>query len=295
MKVLITGANGQLGYHLKEVFADHELYLGDVDNFDITNRDLTLRETEAFKPDLIVHGAAFTNVDAAETSKELAFSINVTGSKHIAEAARLVDAKLVAISTDYVFAGDKGLPYLETDKPNPKSHYGQTKYEGELAVREVTPKHFICRTAWLYGGPQPDSGIDFSTYPFKNFVLTMLRLGRERDTIEVVADQVGGPTYAKDLAEYVRRIAETEQYGIYHVTNSGVTNWADFTREIFRLAGYRTSVTDLTSTQYAAKFPQAAKRPSYSVLGHTALQAANLPKPRAWQQALADFMASYQV
>ncbi len=294
MRVLITGANGQLGYHLQQAFSEHELYLGDVDNFDITNRDLTLRETEIFKPDLIIHGAAYTNVDGAETNKELAYAINVNGSKHVAEAATLVGAKIIAISTDYVFAGNKGTPYLETDEPNPQSYYGKTKYEGEQAVVEIAPKHFICRTAWLYGGPKPRTTTDLTSYPFKNFAVTMLRLGKERESLEVVADQLGGPTYAKDLAEHVKRIAETDVYGIYHVTNAGVTNWADFTREIFRLAGYKTTVNDVTSAHYAAKYPQAAKRPAYSVLGHEALIATDLPDLRPWQDALADFLADYQ-
>ncbi len=295
MKILITGANGQLGYHLKAAFADHELYLGDTANYDITDRELVLRETEKFNPDLIIHGAAYTNVDGAEKNRELCRLINVEGSRNVAEAAKLNGAAVVAISTDYVFAGDKGTPYTESDEPQPLSFYGQTKYEGEQAVRSMTDRHYICRTSWLYGGPKPGPDFDFAdpVNP-KNFVLTMLRVGRDRDQVEVVSDQKGGPTYAHDLAEKIKELVATEKYGTYHLTNSGVTNWAEFTEEIFKQARYSTSVKHLTSSQWAEKNPTTTERPKYSVLGHDNLIKAGLGDMRSWQEAIADFLSNYR-
>lgn len=295
MKILITGADGQLGYHLKQVFADHELFLGDVANFDITNRDVVMRETTAFQPEVIIHAAAYTNVDKAEVDQELCRRINIDGTRNVAEAAKAVDAKLVAISTDYVFAGNKGEPYLESDPPAPLSFYGHTKYEAEKAVAMTAPKHFICRTSWLYGGPKPTKDMDFTQPGLpKNFVLTMLRVGRTQPTVEVVSDQVGGPTYAQDLAEYLKRLIESEEYGVYHLTNAGVTNWAAFAQEIFATAQYPTSVTPISSEAWSEKYPQSTDRPKYSVLGHQRLLDLGWPDLRSWQDALHDYLSELQ-
>lgn len=292
MKILITGANGQLGYHLQNVFADHELYLGDTHNYDITDRDIVMRETSNFNPDVIIHGAAYTNVDKAEIDKDLCWKINVEGSRNVAEAAKAVDAKMIAISTDYVFAGDKGTPYLESDHPNPLSYYGHTKYEGEKMVAMHAPKHFICRTSWLYGGPKPTKEMDFTQPGMpKNFVLTMLRVGKDKAEMEIVGDQAGGPTYAEDLSLAIKELMGTMQYGIYHLTNSGVTNWADFAQEIFRIAGYDTKVKAITSEEWAAKNPQSTERPKYSVLGHDHLIGLGMTDLRSWQDALADYLS----
>lgn len=293
MKILITGANGQLGYHLKQTFADHQLYLGDTSNYDITQRDLVLRETEEFKPDVIIHGAAYTNVDGAETNRELCRQINVDGSRNVAEAAAAVGATIVAISTDYVFAGDKGSPYLETDQPQPVSFYGQTKLEGEQAVQAATDQFFICRTSWLYGGPKPTSDLDLAATGIKNFVYTMLRVGKEKDEVAVVGDQLGAPTYAHDLAEFLKALIVTDRYGIYHATNSSVTNWAEFAAKIFELARYKTAVKPITSAEWEAINPASTKRPAYSVLGHEAIKQAGLPDLRPWDAALADFMSDW--
>ncbi len=294
MKVLITGANGQLGWHLKQVFADCELYLGDTDNYDITNRELILAETEKFRPALIIHAAAYTNVDGAETNQALCRAINVDGSRHVAEAAAAVDAVLVAISTDYVFAGDKGEPYQESDSVKPLSFYGQTKAEGEQAVMATTAKHFITRTAWLYGGPKPTPETDWTTAILpKNFINTMLRVGLNRPSIEVVDDQIGAPTYAADLSQAIRDLAATKRYGIYHLTNSGTTNWAAVAEFIFETVQHPTTVTHIKSADWQANNPSATKRPAYSVLGHAALTAAGLPGLRAWQAALADYLSEF--
>lgn len=294
MKILITGARGQLGYHLQKVFADHELYLGDSQNLDITQEGVVNREVENFRPDVIIHAAAYTNVDQAETDRDRCWQVNVTGTRHIAQAARAVDAKLVAISTDYVFPGDKGTPYLENDTPGPLSYYGQTKLEAEKLVAQLAPKHFICRTSWLYGGPKPTSTTDYTAQGMpKNFVYTMLRVGKNREQVEVVNDQMGSPTYAQDVAYYTKRLIETMQYGVYHLTNSGETTWADFASEIFRLAGYTTKVNGISSADWAAKNPQATQRPAYSVLTHQHLVDIGLPDLRSWQEALADFLADY--
>ncbi len=294
MKILITGAKGQLGYHLQQVFADDELFLGDIDNYDITKPEIILPATEQFKPDLIIHGAAYTNVDGAEANKELCYAINVTGSENVAKAAQAVGAKVLAISTDYVFAGDKGTPYLETDSPNPISYYGKTKYEGEMALLEIVKESYICRTSWLYGGPKPTPTTDFAnTGAIKNFVYTMLRVGKDKHQLEVVGDQQGGPTYAEDLALKVKEIITTDRYGIYHTTNSGITNWAAFAQTIFDLAGYNTKVKPISSQEYADKNPQSTRRPSYSVLGHQGLKEAGLADLRSWQEAISHFMAEF--
>lgn len=304
MKILITGAKGQLGYHLKEAFAADELYLGDADNYDVTNRELVLKETERFDPDIIIHAAAYTNVDKAEQEKELCATVNVTGTRHVAEAAKTVDAKLVALSTDYVFAGDKGSPYLESDKPNPLSYYGQTKYEAEQIVAQTSLKHFVVRSAWLYGGPRPTRQrrpersvaslpAQVEGRPFKNFVYTMLRTGKQQSQVAVVADQLGSPTYANDLAQTIKRLVGTLQYGVYHVTNTGFVSWADFAKEIFRHAGYETTVLPITTPEWEKRNPGSSKRPAYSVLGHEHLLEVGLGELRSWQEALADFLAEF--
>lgn len=291
MKILITGAAGQLGYELQAVFAEHQLFLGDTDNFDITNAETVMAKTKEFNPDLIIHAAAYTNVDGAEANQTLCKAINVEGSANVAAAAEAVGAKLVAISTDYVFDGQQSKPYGETDKPNPASFYGQTKLEGEQAVTAGCTRAFICRTAWLYGGPKPSQSTDFNQLPYKNFVYTMLKVGRDREQLEVVGDQVGAPTYAKDLALAIKQLVKTDRYGIYHLTNSGQTNWADFAETIFQLAGYQTKVKSISSQQWQTNNPAATKRPAYSVLGHHALLEAGLTPPRSWQEAIADFLS----
>lgn len=293
MKILITGANGQLGYHLQKTFTDHELYLGDTANYDITNAELVMRETLQFKPEVILHGAAYTNVDGAESNQALCRAINVDGSRNVARAAAAVGAKIVAISTDYVFPGDSQVPYKETDQPKPLSFYGQTKYEGELAVMAETDQYFICRTSWLYGGPKPTPNTDYAA-TFKNFVYTMLRVGATKSEVSVVGDQLGAPTYAHDLAATIAALIETDKYGIYHTTNSGVTNWADFAATIFRLASYKTTVKHISSQEWATQNPTATKRPSYSVLAHTALLERGFPDLRPWDEAISDFMADYK-
>jgi dTDP-4-dehydrorhamnose reductase len=292
MKLLITGANGQLGYHLKQVFHNETLYLGDTDNYDITDAALVLRETEQFQPDVIIHAAAYTNVDKAEIDRELCEKINVEGSRNVALAAKAVGAKLVAISTDYVFSGDSQTPYKETDTPNPVSSYGQTKFDGEKAVQETLSEHYICRTSWLYGGPKPTPETDFTTAGLpKNFVNTMLRVGKTKDEVSVVADQQGGPTYAHDLALKIKELIKTDKFGIYHITNSGVTNWADFATAIFKTARYTTTVKHVSSVEWELLTPSTTKRPAYSVLAHDNLLAAGLADTRNWQDALADYLS----
>lgn len=294
MKILITGANGQLGYELQNAFSEHELYLGDTHNYDITDLDLIIKETKGFQPELIIHGAAWTNVDGAEANKDLCKAINVDGSRNVATAAKSVDVPIVAISTDYVFPGDAAEPYKESDQPNPLSFYGQTKLDGEKAVQEVTDKFYICRTAWLYGGPKPTPETDFSIAQLpKNFVNTMLRVGKGKPEMGVVGDQLGGPTYAKDLSLKIKELIGTENYGIYHITNTGVTSWAGFSREIFSKANYSTVVKDLTSEEWESINPTSTKRPKYSVLGHENLAKAGLSETRSWQAALADYLSHY--
>jgi dTDP-4-dehydrorhamnose reductase len=293
MNVLITGAQGQLGYHLKQAFDTDNLFLGDTANFDVTNRETVLKQTQQFRPDLIIHAAAYTNVDGAETNREVCRAVNVEGTKHVAEAARAVEAKLIHISTDYVFSGDKSSPYLETDQPGPISYYGKTKYEAEQVVVTTAPKHFICRTAWLYGGPKPTPDFDFTQPGLpKNFIYTMLRLGKEKSEIAVVNDQIGAPTYAADIAQTLKLLADTMQYGIYHLTNSGQTSWAGVAKAIFQQSRYNTTVKEVTSAQWATINPQATHRPANSVLAHQHLLDLGLPDLRSWQTALTDFLSA---
>lgn len=294
MKILITGANGQLGYHLQQVLAKHELFLGDSHNFDITNQRLVNEQTMQFKPEIVIHAAAYTNVDGAEVNRELCQAVNVDGSRFVAEAANAVGAKIIAISTDYVFAGDQQTPYQETDQANPISFYGQTKYDGEQAVIKANSRHFICRTSWLYGGPKPKSADELKNSSIKNFVYTMLKIGQNHPTVEVVSDQIGAPTYAQDLAKTIEGLMATDRFGIFHLTNSGQTTWADFATTIFKLAKYKTVVKPIQSEQWELAHPTSTKRPRYSVLGHQALNLAGQPIMRSWEVAIADFMSEFK-
>lgn len=282
-KILVTGCNGQLGRAINKVYAKDavELINTDAADLDITSLDAVLSFVREKKPDVIINCAAHTAVDRCEQEWDLAYKINALGPRNLSIAAREVDAKLVHVSTDYVFKGVGDRPFTEFDAVDPQSAYGKTKLEGERFVQAFAQKYFIVRTAWLYGDG-------------KNFVKTMLRLSETNDTVSVVCDQYGSPTSADELARAIHALEPTENYGLFHGTCEGSCSWADFTVEIFRLAGKDTKVEYITSKQYAEKFPQAAARPAYSVLENYMLKLTGGYKFADWKDAIAEYMKNNQ-
>lgn len=275
MKILITGANGMLAKAVRERFAEEELILTDVEELDITNLKKVEEFVEDCKPDVIINCAAYTAVDKAEEQLELARKINCNGPKNLAIAARKCQATLVHISTDYVFGGDLSIEniYHEDDEKAPVTAYGITKLEGEDAIREEMYSYYIFRTAWLYGDGN-------------NFVRTMLKLGKEKEEVTVVADQHGSPTYTVDLADIIAQALEKKiPYGTYHTTNLGFTTWYEFTKEIFKQANISCNVVPVTSEQ----FVRPAKRPKNSMLSKEYILEAGITIP-TWQNALERYL-----
>ena len=275
---LITGAGGQLATHALEQLteAGDDVVALDEHQFDITDADSVTATVAEHRPDVLLNAAAYTAVDAAEEHEDVAARVNELGPRLLAEAlAALGHGRLLHVSTDYVFAGDAAAPYEIDDPVDPQNAYGRTKLAGERAVRAALPdRSHIVRTAWVYGGPSA------------NFVDTMLRLERERDTVSVVTDEVGSPTYVADLATGLIALGRADvPAGTLHFANSGQASRFDFAREIFRLAGAdpgRVRPTDSSS------FVTVAQRPAWSVLSTAAWVRAGLAKPRRWQDALAD-------
>ena len=280
MRVLVTGANGQLGSELVALYRARsgDSVLGvDLPDVDITSEASVGAVFSSFAPDVVINCAAWTAVDAAEENEAGALAVNGEGPRVLARACRAAGAWLVQISTDYVFSGEASSPYAEDAEPDPRSAYGRTKLAGELAVIEELPdSHYIVRTAWLYG------------HQGNNFVKTMLRLESERETIDVVDDQVGQPTYAADLAAQIVELLDARPAaGTFHGTNSGDVSWHGFTQEIFRLIGADPArVIAVTSEQFVRPAP----RPAYSVLGHRRWAEAGLPEMRDWREALTEAM-----
>ncbi len=274
MKIFLTGAEGQLGRELQRRLQGTNFLPTDVKELDITNEIAVATMISSYKPDVVIHGAAWTQVDAAEEKVDLAYRVNAIGTQNIAMACREVNATMVYISTDYVFDGKLGRAYTEFDAPNPLSVYGKSKYAGEMLARHATDKLFILRTAWLYGdGP--------------NFVRTMLKLGQEREVLQVVDDQYGCPTSTVDLAEAVLRISQTKRFGTYHAVNNGVTTWCGFAKKIFELAGNtKVKVTPVTTEQFVRPAP----RPAYSPMDTRLLGLALGWTPRVWEEALRDYL-----
>ena len=277
MRVFLTGANGQLGRELQKRLQGTEFFATDMAELDITNFDAVKAMIGKYRPDAVIHGAAWTQVDAAEEKVDLAYKVNAIGTQNIAMACRDISAAMVYISTDYVFDGKLGRAYTEYDTPNPLSVYGKTKYAGEMLAHMANIGLFVLRTAWLYGdGP--------------NFVRTMLKLGRERAEIQVVNDQYGCPTSTADLAEAALRLLQTGRYGVYNTVNAGVATWYDFARKIFEFAGNnRVQVTPVTT----AEFIRPAPRPAYSPLDTRLLRLALDWSPRPWEEALAEYVREY--
>lgn len=277
-KTLITGAKGMLGNMLGKVFAVEKPTLWDRDELDITNLEQVRKKIGELKPEVIVNTAAYTDVDGAESDRELAFAVNETGVKNLAAVAKEIGAVLIHYSTDYVFPGDRHEGYSEHDMPGPAVNvYGKSKLAGERALQEITPKYYLIRTAWLYG---PGG---------KNFVETMLKLGSSPSTgsglqpaLRVVDDQHGSPTFTKDVAQFSQQLLVRKHApGIYHATNSGQATWYAFAQEIFRLANIDTKLEPVTS----AEFLRPAKRPQYTILKNT-----KGPTLRPWQDALKEYI-----
>lgn len=284
-KILVTGCNGQLGRAIRAEYAGEEVEFINTDvvegdgviALDISDIDAVLALVRKMRPEVIVNCAAHTNVDACEKEWDAAYRINAIGPRNLSIAASEVDAKMIHVSTDYVFEGNGMRPYTEFDAPNPVSAYGKTKLEGELFVKAFAKKYFIFRTAWLYGDG-------------KNFVKTMLRLAESHDEVSVVCDQQGSPTSAVELARAIHHYEATENYGVFHATCEGDTNWADFTEAIFARAGKKTKVNHVTSEEYAKMNPASAKRPAYSILENYMMRLTDGYRMADWESALDEYM-----
>ncbi len=280
-KILVTGCNGQLGRAINKQYSGVdkiEIVNTDVADLDITDIGQTLDLVRQIKPYAIINCAAHTGVDACETECDSAYRINAVGPRNLSIAATETGAKLIHISTDYVFAGDAKTPYTEFDKPDPQGMYGKTKLAGEQFVQQFAKNYFIIRTAWLYGDG-------------KNFVRTMLRLAETQETVRVVKDQLGSPTSAKELAKIIDQLIWTENYGVFHGTCEGVASWADFAEEIFRLAKKSTQVVRVTTEEYG----NPVKRPAYSVLENYMLKLTTDYHAADWQDALAEYLREQTV
>ena len=274
MKVLVVGSNGQLGKEIARQFQSrYELLLYDRPSLDITNYQSVGSLISDAKLAVVINAAAYTNVEKAEEDEDTAFRVNALGAQNLALACHKSGAKLVHISTDYVFDGTASIPYEEFDAPNPLSVYGKSKFWGEKLVEQVGGEYFILRTSWLYGdGP--------------NFVRTMLELAEQRDQLKVVADQYGTPTYTKDLVWVIERLIQTEFYGLYNASNQGSCSWQEFACKIFALAGKSVHVDPVSTAEYPTK----AKRPLYSVMDNKLLRLRGLDVMRPWEDALQDYM-----
>ena len=273
MKILVTGVNGQLGYELVKELNNKgytDILAVDKDEMDITDEKKVKEIILGYKPDVIFHCAAWTAVDKAEDEKEACYNVNVNGTKYISEAAKEIDAKLIYISTDYVFDGTKEGLYEIDDEVNPKSVYGETKYEGEQLVRQNNLKHFIVRISWVFG------------VNGNNFIKTMLKLAETRNELTVVADQFGSPTYTVDLAKLLVEMSETEKYGTYHANNEGYCNWAEFAEYIFKVNNKEVNVKHITSEEY----PQKAYRPRNSKLSKQSLDDNGFNRLPSWENAV---------
>jgi len=281
MKILITGANGQLGHDVvKECVARNISHKGvDLNDFDITDESAVLEAFALYNPTVVVHCAAYTAVDKAEDEPEVCNKINVDGTRNIALACKKLGAKMLYISTDYVFAGDGEHSYQPSDSTAPISVYGKSKLGGERVVQELLENYFIVRISWAFG----ENG--------NNFVKTMLRLGKERDSLNVVCDQVGSPTYTADLAPLLCEIALSDKFGIYHATNEGTCSWAEFAQEIFRQAELSVNVNPIPTSEYPTK----ATRPLNSRLDKTCLVEAGFNPLPHWAESLKQYVSALSV
>ena len=271
--IVVVGANGMLGRDLMIQLGDRARGI-DIEDIDVTSLESTERVLKTLRPSVVINCAAYTDVDGCETDIEKAMQVNGEGVAHLAMATRFIDARLVQVSTDYVFDGSKGAPYDEDDAPNPMSIYGESKLAGEMNAA-FNPNHLIVRTQWLYG-----------LYG-KNFVETMLRLAGEKDQLSVVDDQIGSPTWTVDLARVIIDLVDKGQQGIYHAANSGFCSWNEFARAIFEEAGLTVTVKGMTTEE----LNRPAKRPLYSTLDCNKLEKELGYKPQSWRNALKAYLA----
>lgn len=274
MRFLVTGVKGQLGYDIVRELKSRgytDILEFDKDDMDLTKEDEVRTKILETKPDVVFHCAAYTAVDNAEDNAELARMVNVLGTKYLSEVTSEIGAKIIYISTDYVFDGEK--PYGETydvdDPVNPTSIYGKTKLDGEIEAKK-NPKHFVVRTSWVFG------------INGNNFIKTMLKLSETRDEINVVSDQFGSPTYTVDLARLLVDLAKTEKYGTYHANNEGYTSWDEFAREIFKVFNKNMKVNSIKTEDYPTK----AKRPKNSCLSKECLDREGFKRLPSWQSAV---------
>lgn len=281
MKVLVTGIKGQLGHDVVNELTDRSIEaVGvDIEEMDITDADSVNRVIGQAAPDGVIHCAAYTAVDAAEDNVELCRRVNADGTQNIANICKKLDIPMIYISTDYVFDGEGERPWEPDDERTPLNVYGQTKYEGELAVQNTLEKYFIVRIAWVFG------------VNGKNFVRTMLNLAKTHDHITVVNDQFGSPTYTYDLARLLVDMVLTDRYGIYHATNEGICTWYEFACEIFRQAGVQVEVEPVSAEQYKAR----AKRPSNSRMNKDKLVENGFERLPSWQDALGRYLKEIEI
>ncbi|MDP4143945.1 MAG: dTDP-4-dehydrorhamnose reductase [Bacillota bacterium] len=280
MKILITGANGQLGRELQKQYRDIEveLILTDVKELDITDVTAVNEFVSKNKPNVIINCAAHTQVDKCEEQIDLAYKINAIGPKNLAAAGFAVGAEIVQVSTDYVFNGEGNAHLTEFDNANPQTVYGTTKLHGENLVKEFNPKHYIVRTAWLYGDGN-------------NFVKTMINLSKNNSEITVVKDQIGSPTSTVDLAKVIIKLVDEKNYGLFHCTCKGECSWYDFAKEIFRLKNIDVTVKPCKTEE----FPRPAKRPKYSVLRNYMLELTTGDITREWQESLKEYIENLDI
>lgn len=276
MKILITGVNGQLGHDVVKECAKRDIeFIGvDVEEMDITDASKVEKVIKESHVEAVIHCAAWTAVDKAEDEVELCTKVNVEGTYNIAKVCKELDIKMMYFSTDYVFDGQGEKEWKEYDERHPLNVYGQTKYEGEIAVQKLLDKYFIVRISWVFG------------INGNNFIKTMLRLGKEKGAVSVVNDQIGSPTYTYDLAKLVVDMIQTEKYGIYHATNEGLCSWYEFASEIFKQAGLDVAVTPVDSNAFPAK----AKRPSNSRMSKIELDKNGFNRLPLWQDALRRYL-----
>jgi len=281
--ILVLGVKGMLGRNLTDIlrssFSKDEVIGWDIEEMDIQKEDETVTKIEKLGPEIVVHTAAYTDVDGCELDKEKAFAVNAEGTKHVALAVSKCRAKMVYLSTDYVFDGEKGEPYLESDSPHPLNVYGHSKLKGEQYVQEWIKDSLIIRTEWLYG-------------PFgKNFVGSILQQAREKSTLSIVNDQIGSPTYTADLAKAICELIQFDARGIFHVTNSDLCTWYAFGQAILKLSGVnRVSVLPISSKELG----RPAARPSYSALDCQKLKKETGWTMRPWSEALKDYLSTYR-
>jgi dTDP-4-dehydrorhamnose reductase len=279
MKILLFGARGMLGRDLQPILSDrHEVIGKDIEDLDITDPNQVQKQVETLRPQTVINAAAFTDVDGCESQKDLAFKVNAEGAGQVARVCRKAGARLIYLSTDYVFDGTSRVPYSEEAQPNPINVYGESKLGGEEAVQQAEGNYLILRTAWLYGKHG------------KNFVDTILRLASKQKELRVVDDQQGSPTFTRDLSRAIARLLENDVRGILHVTNSGSCSWFEFAQKILEtkgIPGWKTRVIPISSRQ----LNRPARRPSNSVLNCSRFEELTGAKMRPWEEALGDYLS----